>query len=293
MIPKLFSGAEMKIKRIVSLTAALSFVLVVLNSVALYIAPHGRVTRWVDWRFLGLTSTEWANQHIIVGLLFLIALSWHLYYNWTPIVAYLKNKAKRITVFTSDFNIALVLIVVFTVGAYVEIAPFSWVLDFSEYIKAGTAQKQGDPPFGRAEEATLEAFVTQMGWNLQETLVRLEQAGIKVGDLGQSLLQISRLNQTSPQGLYAAMQPDESTAAAGAVLPEDPLQGFGRLSLSEVCIKYGLDIAVIRLALEARNLPVTPASTIKVIAENHGLTPSEVYATIKGTADRTWDNPNE
>jgi hypothetical protein len=104
-----------RIKRIVPLTAFLSFVLVILNSVALYISPHGRVAYWVDWRFLGLSKTQWADQHIIVGLLFLIALLLHIYYNWNPIVAYLKSKARKIKVFTPDFNIALALTILFTI----------------------------------------------------------------------------------------------------------------------------------------------------------------------------------
>ncbi|MBA2880905.1 hypothetical protein HNR65_001231 [Desulfosalsimonas propionicica] len=75
---------QIKIKKIVSLTALLSFLVVVLNSIALYIAPQGRVAHWVDWRFLGLTKTQWSDQHILVGLLFLIALCLHIDIAATP-----------------------------------------------------------------------------------------------------------------------------------------------------------------------------------------------------------------
>ncbi len=43
--------------KITSLTALISFLLLVLNSIVLYITPHGRIAYWADWRFWGLTKT--------------------------------------------------------------------------------------------------------------------------------------------------------------------------------------------------------------------------------------------
>ena len=71
----------MKIRKITSLIALLSFLLLILNSIVLYIVPHGRIAYWADWRLWGLTKTEWENQHIIIGILFLLAIFLHIYYN--------------------------------------------------------------------------------------------------------------------------------------------------------------------------------------------------------------------
>jgi hypothetical protein len=79
----------MNIRRITSLTAALSFLLMVLTSIILYIVPQGRVAYWADWKLWGLTKTDWGNIHINLGLLFLIALFIHIYYNWKPLINYL------------------------------------------------------------------------------------------------------------------------------------------------------------------------------------------------------------
>jgi len=78
----------MKVRKIASLTAALSFLLMVLTSIILYIVPEGRVAYWADWRLWGLTKSDWGNIHINLGLLFLIALFLHIYYNWKPLVLY-------------------------------------------------------------------------------------------------------------------------------------------------------------------------------------------------------------
>ncbi|MGD8262932.1 MAG: DUF4405 domain-containing protein [Desulfobacterales bacterium] len=51
-----------------------------------------------------MTKTDWGNIHINLGLLFLIALFVHIYYNWKPLISYLKNKAKQIKVYMSELK---------------------------------------------------------------------------------------------------------------------------------------------------------------------------------------------
>ncbi|MDZ7761587.1 MAG: DUF4405 domain-containing protein [Desulfovermiculus sp.] len=272
--------APVNIRKIVSLTALLSLLLVVLNSIALYIAPQGRVAHWVDWRFLGLTKTQWSDQHILVGLLFLIALCLHIYYNWTPIIAYLKNKARKIKVFTLDFNIALALTVVFTIGAYAEVAPFRWVVDFSEAIKNSVAESQGEPPYGHAQDSALDTFAGKTGLDLADSLSRLKQAGIRMDNPEQTLLEIARQNKITPQNVYEAIQPDEMPAPDSS-LPKNPLQGLGKRTLSDICRQFGLDTAAVITILKNRDITATPDSSIRQIADQHGMEPADVYEIIK------------
>jgi ABC-type Fe3+-siderophore transport system permease subunit len=91
--------AHMSMRKITSLTATLSFILTVTTSIILYIVPQGRVAYWSDWRMWGLTKTQWGDVHINVGLLFLLALFLHIYYNWKPLMAYLKDRSKRMVFF--------------------------------------------------------------------------------------------------------------------------------------------------------------------------------------------------
>ena len=83
----------MTLRKITSLTATLSFVLTVVTSTILYLVPQGRVAYWADWRMWGLSKTQWGDIHINVGLLFLLALCVHIYYNWKPLVVYLETGA--------------------------------------------------------------------------------------------------------------------------------------------------------------------------------------------------------
>ena len=134
----------MNIRRVVSLTAALAFVGMVLTSVILYIVPQGRVAYWADWRLMGLSKTQWGAVHINLGLLFLVALALHVYYNWKPLTQYLKNRARQWKILTPEFNLAAVLVVVFTVGTLAGWPPFTTILALQDDIKAAAARKYGE-----------------------------------------------------------------------------------------------------------------------------------------------------
>ncbi|MDZ7582969.1 MAG: DUF4405 domain-containing protein [Deltaproteobacteria bacterium] len=270
-------------RKATSLTALISFLLLVLNSIVLYIAPHGRITYWADWRFWGLTKTEWGNQHVIIGLLFLLAIFLHTYYNWNPIVAYLKNKARKVRIFTREFNIALLLVIVCTIGAYAEMAPFRWVLTFSESIKDAAAQKYGEPPYGRAEISSLKDFADKMSLDLADSLTRLQNAGIQVEDEQQTLLDIAKRNNTFPQQLYLRMKPEDNSGEVKAI-PLDPEKGFGNRRLDDVCHEYGVDLSAVLKKLAGDGITGRPDATIKQIAEENGIAPTDVFTAIRKTA---------
>jgi len=146
------------IRKVTSMTMLVSFIFLVMTSILLYIVPHGRVAYWSDWHLWGLTKGEWGNLHINLGFLFLFAGFFHIFYNWSPIKSYMKNKSRELRVFTPSFNVALLLSVVVGVGTYLEIPPMSTVINFSESIKDRASEKYGEPLYGHAELSSLKFF---------------------------------------------------------------------------------------------------------------------------------------
>jgi len=102
----------LKYQRFVSLSALLSFTVLTLSSGILYFIPNRKVTAWTEWSFLGLDKQQWDNLHINLGILFLVLMFWHIYFNWKPIKNYLKEK-KKLKIFTKEFNRALILVTLF------------------------------------------------------------------------------------------------------------------------------------------------------------------------------------
>ena len=148
----------MNIRRITSLTMFLSFVLLMLTSIILYIVPHGRVAYWADWHLWGISKTEWGNLHINLGVLLLIAFAFHLYFNFNVFMAYLKNKTKELRIINANFNAAFLLTLLFCIGTYFMVPPLSYVIHLGEFITEKADVKYGEPPYGHAELSSLNCF---------------------------------------------------------------------------------------------------------------------------------------
>ncbi len=268
----------MKIRKITSLTALVSFVVLITTSVILYIVPQGRVAYWADWHLWGMSKTQWENIHINTGILFLMAILLHIYYNWKPIVLYLKDKSKKLKILTPDFNIAFVITIIVFAGTYFEIPPFSSIIKISDAIKDSAAKKYGEPPYGHAELSSLKSFSTRMGLDLTECMKRLENASIRVESEKQTILEIAGQNKLSPKQVYANMKP-AGTDAPGNIkkLPANPKPNLGRSTLSDICREYGFDVNFVIKKLAESNITATEGMTFKTIAEQNNKNTMAIY----------------
>jgi len=270
----------MKMKRITSLTAFLSLFVVLLTSAVLYIVPQGRVAYWANWQLWGLSKEQWAAIHINVGILFLIALLLHTSYNWDNIELYLKDKSRKMKIFTKDFNIALCLIVICVVGAYVKVPPFSTIMELNSQIKETAAKKYGEPPYGHAELSSIQSFARHIGIDLRIATKSLNEAGYTVENDTQSLKQIAIANGVSPQQIYLAMIKPSATSGEVKRLQRKPGQGMGNLTLRELCDNHGLDMEFVISSLKEANISSQAEMTMKQIGELNGLGPMDVYKKI-------------
>ncbi len=281
----------MKIRRIASLTAAGAFLMMMLTSVILFVVPQGRVAYWADWRLWGLTKTDWGNIHINLGLLFLIALSLHVYYNWKPLLAYLKNKGKEIKVFTPEFNLAMILLLAFTIGTYLSLLPFSWVLAFSDSLKDAGAEKYGEPPYGHAELSSLKTFAKKMNLDLAESLKRLERAGYSTESSNTTLAEVARKYKIAPRGVYETIKPAKPTAARNLQgenrMSASAPPGTGNRTLADLCAQYNLSVKRVIRGLKKQGVDASEALTIKKIAALNQTSPTDVYEQIKSIARKT------
>lgn len=278
----------MKLRKITSLTAGLAFLVMTLTSIILYIVPQGRIAYWADWRLWGLTKTQWGDIHINTGFLFLIALILHIYYNWKPIVNYLKNQAKKLKIFTPDFNVAAVIIIVCILGTYFSLPPFSTVLDIGAQIKDDAAQKYGEPPYGHAELSTLKSFTSKLKLDLEQSMDLLARAGIKVENPEQTLSEIGRINRISPNTVFMTIESARiieggapASAAAESSLPDMPPTGTGNLTLESFCSTHGLDLEQVVSRLKGQGLSVTKEMTLKKIAQENNISPIDIYDKLK------------
>ena len=277
----------MKIRKITSLTAALSFILTVVTSIVLYVVPAGRVSYWADWRFWGLTKDGWGDLHIVMGVLFLVALFLHIYYNWKPLISYLRDKKRSLKVLTPEFNVALVITLVFGVGTLLPFPPVSWIMDANAWFKDKGSAKYGEPPYGHAELSSLNAFSQKMGLDAQKAVALLKEAGYPVTGPGDTLEQLARAKNVPPQKVYEVIQTAKKAGAetvAGEKMPANPQPGTGNLSLMDLCTQYGLNMKEVIRKLKEKNISATEKMAVKKIAEENKMSPTAVYEAIYAAA---------
>ncbi len=275
----------MNLRKITSLTMLISFVLCILTSVILYIVPHGRIAYWSDWRLWQLSKTQWSDLHLNLGILLLLAGFLHLYYNWKPITAYLKDKAKALKVFTVNFNVALMLTLAFGLGTYFHIPPMSTILNISESIKDAAVVKYGEPPYGHAEISSLKMFARKVNLDLKKSIELLQQAGIRYENEKMTIVEIAKENNVTPKQVYEIIGPAKKKNDAGAhsVFPDSPPPGFGRKKLAEVCVDFSLHIPDILHALSSRGVKAEPTHSIKEIATKNNMELMAIFEIIRDT----------
>ncbi len=282
----------MNIRRVTSLTLLISFVLCIITSVVLYIAPHGRVAFWSNWHLWGLDKTQWGELHLNLGILLLLAGLLHIYYNWRPITAYLKDKAKQIRVFTADFNIALLLSLIVGVGTYFHIPPMSTIVEFGESIKDSAASVYGEPPYGHAELSSLKTFADRVHLDLSKSMELLRQAGIDFRDHRQTISDIAKNNGITPKQVYEIIKSARNGGDTDghALLPTVPPPGFGRKRLGEMCAEYGLDTDGMIVFLSDKGIKAMADQRIKEIAKGNNMAPEDIFALISEFARRDMDS---
>ena len=95
------------VRKTISFVMLYSFIIMVLSGIMLFISPFGRLSMMIQWEMLGLDKMQWQALHLIFMLIFTIAGIVHIIYNIKPIKNYLKNKSKKIVVFTTSNLVAI------------------------------------------------------------------------------------------------------------------------------------------------------------------------------------------
>ena len=270
----------MNLRRVVSLSLLISLFFLIFTSIILYLVPQGRVAYWADWHFWGLSKTEWANLHINLGVFFILAGFFHTFYNWQVILNYLKDKKKNFKIFNLNFNVAFFLTLFFILGTYFYVPPFSSIINLSEIIKEQGALKYGEPPYGHAELSSLKIFSKRMGLDLQESINLLKSKGVSLKNENQTLAEISRENNLTPQQVYTFIKGEKREGEEKDFLSKRPPLGFGRKTLEQICEQNNLDLKIILQNLSELKIKSSPAQTIKEIAAENELDVSSVFEII-------------
>lgn len=255
-------------KKITSLSLGISFLIMSYTGVMLFICPHGRVAYWADWHLFGLNKSQYGELHTTSMVAFLFFAIWHIYYNWKPIVSYLKSTSKKVSFTKKEFLLALGLNIIFIVGTLFLLQPFKGFLDLGEDIKESWTVQYGEPPYGHAEESKLKVFYKKMSIDVIKANKSLTDNKIIFKE-EETLKTIARNNGLSPSDIYKLVKTDSNS---------DVPSKLGRKTIQDLSNMKKIDLKkAIKLLKEKGLGDVTPESKIKNIADELDMTPSDIY----------------
>jgi len=270
----------MTLRKTTSLTTLLSFILLLITSIVLYVTPQGKIAYWANWQLLGLDKEQWGALHTNLGLLFVIAGIVHTALNWKAITAYLKNKMQKLRLFTPDFNVALIITLAVTLFTLFELPPLNAIQHQNEALKAAAEEKYGSPPYGHAEASSLQSFCSRTGLDLNQALQKLEAAGLQKVSASATLADISEANNMTPQALYNLIkttpgQPSDRAPATGT--------GLGKKTIQSICTENGLNSEAVIKALRELGVEASANQPLRDLAATAGKNPSELFEIILST----------
>lgn len=265
-----------------------AFVFCVVTGVVLFAVPQGRIANWVDWRLLGLLKEEWAQVHLVFGLLFVVFGIIHLFpYNWPTFKAYLAARRQGRLDFRRprrELVAGVAVALLLAAGSVAAVPPFSQFFAFNAWVKESwVAGPDYEPPFGHAEELSLASFAKRMNMDLAAATAALSAQGVAFGGPQDSLGGIAKANGMSAMDLYMLIKPFERQTAAAPThyspeMIEEQFQGkgVGRKTVAEMAAQAGVDAAAVVDRLEKAGIAAQAGRTLKELAEAHGMTPVDV-----------------
>ncbi len=267
-------------RALTTLVTAVAFLIMTISGVVLYVAPRGRVANWTDWNVLGLDKEQWSDMHMAAAVLLLVAMGFHLYFNWKPLCHYLKSRSAAHVMRVRELALALAVALLVVTGTMLDLPPMSLVTAANERIKDAwepTAAVEGTSVAGRApstyvQQASVAEFARRMELTLDELDAALAAHGIEEYDPDTPIDALARRHGVSPRSIYEAAAAD-AQRGGGAGGGGGGVGGFGRMTLAEHCQGQGLDLDEALAELRGLGVQASGQSRLRDLASELDVAP--------------------
>lgn len=278
-------------RALTSVLIAVSFLVLLVTGVVLFVSPPGRVANWTNWSILGLTKKDWGALHIWFSALFLLVTVFHLVFNWRPLVSYFKDRLTRRVGFRWEWLVALAICGGVYAGTRASLPPFSTLLAFNERVKESWEKPQQRAPIPHAELLTLEELAQKAGVELAAATNRLRARGVT--NLAPDLVvqELADKNRQSARQIYDWMLADSTRDGSAHGQGQGGRGqgggsaggGVGWKTLSQFCADEGIELKTALERLEAKGIKASGAQTLREIAVNAGFGhPYELLEMLRG-----------
>ena len=274
-------------RSLVSFLLFFSIVLLLITGTAIFVSPPGRVAHWQHWTLFGFDKEQWQAQHTMFSYIFVIISAFHIFsLNWRNLWSYVKLKSNAGFRKKREFLIATALILMVFFGTSFELPPFSSFSELGETIKHSWEEEQSKAPIPHTEDFTLNEISSKY-LDSTEVIKKLVANGILISDESQTLKEIAVENGRSPAEIYSILvsRPQQRSgrgdSGRGASGRENSGRGYGRMTVEDIADELNVDTDEIIKILKKNNIEAKPGQTIRDIASDYDLHPSEISGMIR------------
>ena len=265
-------------RALTSLYITLSFLVMIVSGVILYIAPPGRIAKWTFIPILGLEKHQWQALHTIFTFLFIIANGFHLYFNWKPFISYLSNKRKQVFRIRRELLSATIITIGIFYLVLLNAQPFKTITEFGESMKNKWSVDSSEPPVPHAEEMTIGELAKTINKDPGLLISRLNQQGISANQ-NSVVKEIAQQCGISPQMVFENMQVQGESKS----VHDGAKRGYGRMSVIQICKDKNIDLHEALSILKNGGIEATGESTLRELSQNYNIPPIEIVKIIEST----------
>jgi len=245
-----------------SVLAGISFVLMGVTGLVLFIAPSCRIARDSSWVVWGHDKDQWIAIHVWLSIAFVIASFIHIYLNWAVLINYFKIKLHKGLAFRYEWICALAICAIIFAGASYGVAPFSSLMVWKESFKHNETGPAGyGQGFRGGRAATGRQFYGYTAPAAQS----------QPGDACSSCNESTTCEQggavQTREGIDTCEQNQVSLSGRG-------VGGMGRKTLRQFCSDEGIELSWAVSHLKDQGLTVRETMTMRQIADAAGVHPS-------------------
>lgn len=261
-----------------SLYVVISFVVMAVTGLVLFATPPGRVANWSEWRLAGLTKEEWQAIHTTFTLVFLVAASFHVYYNWNILLSYLRNRMRQGVPRKRELAWSAVAATALLALTLADVPPVSYIMETSETLSASWSTSTTEPPVPHAELLTLAKLADTVKVPIERISVKLEAAGIDRGADDATVGEIAERAGLTPSELYARVMEGEAKPAVSLVEGG----GYGQKNVRQMGDQLQVPVEVLLDNLRRKGIEADADSNVRDLAKVHGKLPIDIVKLMQG-----------
>lgn len=273
-------------RRFISLFIFLTFLVVALTGIILYLTPPGRVARWFDWRFLGLNKDQLQAVHTVSSFAFIFACVFHIFvFNWRVFLCYLKGQNSSGKKKLREISAALLLFLFLFLGSIFNWPPLNRVIGLGESLKNSWEKGYTAESGVQDQDRSLAAYIAlyHQG-DAREILDKMREMGLRVENLDITIKEIAVKNKKSPQQIAEFLEKidegkKENRPGRGTGRMNSKYlggTGTGQMTIEEAALKHGLELGDLLNRLSAGGVKAEPGSRLNRIARENGLSVAEL-----------------